>query len=255
MVATPDLHGRLALVTGGGQGLGRADALALAKAGVDVAIADLNLDTANQVAEEIHGLGRWSRAYRLDVSDFTAAASTVKAIKEDAGRAIEILVNNAAKMDTMVQMKDMTAEVWQRDIAVNLGGAFNVTHAAWPDMIAARFGRIVNMSSIAGQQGGFGQTVYAAAKAGVVGLTKSLALEGARHNIRVNCIAPSIIDTPAWRAIPEDYRARMEKKIPLRRVGRDDEVASTVLYLASDASGFTTGQCLSLSGGMDLFVF
>jgi 3-oxoacyl-[acyl-carrier protein] reductase len=249
------LEGRLALVTGGAQGLGRADALELASCGADIAIADLNLEGADAVASEIHGIGRWSKAYPLDVSDIEAVRKTVDAIKTDAERNIDILVNNAAKMDTIVQMKNLTVADWQRDLDVNLTGAFNVTHSVWNDMIDDNYGRIVNMSSIAGLQGGFGQVVYAAAKAGTIGMTKSLALEGARHNIRVNCIAPSIVSTPAWLALPEDYRHRMEQRIPMRRVGRDEEVAKTVAYLVSDASGFVTGQCISLSGGMDLFVF
>lgn len=126
-------------------------------------------------------MGELDGRLALVTGDFAAAAATAEAIKREASRSVEILVNNAAKMDTMAQLKDMTPDVWGRDLAVNLGGAFNVTHAVWEDMLGGRFGRIVNMSSIAGQQGGYGQTAYSAAKAGVVGLTKSLALEGARQ--------------------------------------------------------------------------
>ena len=248
------LKDRVAVVTGGAQGLGKADVLAIAKEGADVAICDLNLEGAQKVADEVKGLGRKSIALKLDVSDYDQVQEVFGQVKKELGT-IGILINNAAKMDTMAQMTKMTKEVWNRDISINLSGPFNCTKAVWDDMNANKYGRIINMSSIAGLMGGFGQTVYSAAKSGIIGFTKSLALEGARNNIRANCIAPSVVLTPAFEGIPPDYQKRMAERIPLKRLGDPREVGDLVVFLVSDMSSFITGQCIPITGGMDLFVF
>jgi 3-oxoacyl-[acyl-carrier protein] reductase len=248
------LKDRVAVVTGGAQGLGKADALALAQEGADVAICDLNLQGAEEVSAQIKALGRKSAAFELDISEYEQVQETFSLIKSDLGT-IGILINNAAKMSTMAQMTKMTKEVWDSDLGINLSGAFHCVKAVWDDMNENKYGRIVNMSSIAGLMGGFGQTIYSAAKSGIIGFTKSLALEGARNNIRVNCVAPSIIVTPAFNAIPEDYRKRMAERIPMKRLGEANEVGELVVFLVSEKSSFITGQCIPISGGMDLFVF
>ncbi len=248
------LKGRVAVVTGGAQGLGKADALALAQEGADVAICDLNLQGAEEVVSQVKALGRKSAAFELDISEYDNVQETFSRIKNDMG-AIGILINNAAKMSTMAQMKDMTKEMWDSDLGINLSGAFHCIKAVWDDMNENKYGRIVNMSSVAGLMGGFGQTVYSAAKSGILGFTKSLALEGARNNIRVNCVAPSIVVTPAFNAIPEDYQKRMAERIPLKRLGEANEVGDLIVFLVTEKSSFITGQCIPVTGGMDLFVF
>lgn len=250
-----NLEGQLALVTGAGQGIGKIDALTIARCGADVVVADINFEAAVETAKEIQSMGRKSKAYKMDVANFEQVQEVVKEIKSDMNRSISLLVNNAAKMNTMAQMKDMTYEMWQTDLNVNLTGTFNVTKAVWDDMRLQNYGRIVNMSSIAGIMGGFGQVVYSAAKAGVIGFTKSLALEGGKHNIRVNCMAPSFLKSPAWDTIPKEYQQRMEKKVPLQRVGETQEGANLVAFLLSDDSGYITGQCIPITGGADLFNF
>jgi len=248
------LEGKVAVVTGGAQGLGKADALAMAKEGADVAVCDLNLKGAQETADEVKAMGRKSMALELNVADYDQVQDAFVKIKSELGT-VGILINNAAKMSTMAQMSKMTKEMWESDLQINLTGAFNCTKAVWDDMNENKFGRIVNMSSVAGLMGGFGQTVYSAAKAGAVGFTKSLALEGAKNNIRVNCVAPSIILTPAFETIPEDYQKRMADRIPLKRLGKPSEVGDLIVFLVSEMSGFITGQCIPITGGLDLFIF
>lgn len=248
------LEGKIAAVTGGAQGLGKADSLAIAQEGANVAVLDLNLEGAEATAAEIRAMGRRAVAMKLDVSNYDMAQEVFAKVKQELGP-VDILVNNAAKMDTMAQMTKMTKEMWDKDLSINLTGAFNCTKAVWDDMVERKFGRIVNMSSVAGLMGGFGQTVYAAAKAGIVGFTKSLALEGARHNIRANCVAPSIIVTPAFGGINPDYQKRMAERVPMKRLGEPREAGDLIVFLVSEKSSFITGQCIPITGGLDLFVF
>ena len=207
-----DLSGRVALVTGGSRGLGRADALTLARAGADVVIADIQIESdsgadaegygplaqaaraqglvySEATAEEISALGRRSAAIKCDVTDRAQVEETVRRVVEELG-SVDILVNNAGTLDHVGQLPDQLPELWERDLRVNLTGAFNCAQSVWPHMKERGWGRIVNMASVAGTLGGFGQASYSATKAGLLGLTRTLALEGARHGITCNAIVP-----------------------------------------------------------------
>ena len=272
-----DLSGRVALVTGGSRGLGRADALTLARAGADVAIADIQLESdsgeqaerygplaqaaraqgfvyAEQTAEEIRALGRRSLALRCDVTERAEVAETVRRVGEDLGP-VGILVNNAATLDHLGQLSDQSPELWERDLRVNLTGAFNCAQAVWPGLVEHGWGRIVNMASVAGTLGGFGQASYSTTKAGVLGLTRTLALEGARNGITVNAIVPGVIGTEAFGFGNPEMNERMIRRTALRRAGDPQEVANAIAFLCSDLASYVTGVALEVSGGIELFTF
>lgn len=272
------LSGRVALVTGGSRGLGRADALALARAGADVVIADVlvgesgDADAAERVGplaqlmlstgnvhgaatrDEILTMGRRSALYRLDVTDRDQVASVVDRVVAEFGR-LDILVNNAGTLDHVAQISDQAAALWERDLAVNLTGAFNCAQAVWPYMKAQGFGRIINMASVVGTLGGFGQASYATTKAGLLGLTKTLALEGARVGITCNAILPGIIATEAYLASSPKMRERMEARTAFKRPGAPEDVAHAITFLCSEEAGYITGIELHVSGGIELFTF
>jgi 3-oxoacyl-[acyl-carrier protein] reductase len=271
-----DLSGRVALVTGGSRGLGRADALTLARAGADVVIADILLESdsdeagrygvlaqaaraqglvyTEQTAAEIGQLGRRALALKCDVTDRAQVEATVERAIEELG-SVDILVNNAATLDNMGQLPDQDPELWERDLQVNLTGAFNCSRAVWPHMVERGWGRIVNMASVAGTLGGFGQASYSATKAGLLGLTKTLALEGARDGITVNAIVPGIIGTEAFAFGNPAMRERMVKRTAVRRPGEPRDVANAIAFLCSDLAGYITGVELNVSGGIELFTF
>jgi 3-oxoacyl-[acyl-carrier protein] reductase len=272
-----DLAGRVALVTGGSRGLGREDALTLARAGADVVIADIQVESdqsgeesrygvlaqaaraqglvyTERTADEIRGLGRRSVAVKCDVTDREQVAATVARVLEDFG-SVDILVNNAATLDHVGQITDQVPELWARDLEVNLTGAFNCSRAVWPHMVERGWGRIVNMASVAGTLGGFGQASYSTTKAGVIGLTKSLALEGARHGITVNAIVPGIIGTEVFHFGNPAMNERMVKRTAMRRPGEPADVANAIAFLCSDLASYITGVALNVSGGIELFTF
>jgi 3-oxoacyl-[acyl-carrier protein] reductase len=272
-----DLSGRVALVTGGSRGLGRADALTLARAGADVAIADIQVESdsgedaerygplaqaaraqglvySEQTVEEIRGLGRRALAARCDVTDREQVAETVRRVAEELGP-VDILVNNAGTLDHVAQLADQSPELWERDLRVNLTGAFNCSQAAWGGMRERGWGRIVNMASVAGTLGGFGQASYSTTKAGLLGLTKSLALEGARHGITVNAIVPGVIGTEAFEFGNPAMNERMIKRTAFRRSGEPQEVANAIAFLCSDLASYLTGIELNVSGGIELFTY
>jgi 3-oxoacyl-[acyl-carrier protein] reductase len=272
-----DLSGRVALVTGGSRGLGRADALTLARAGADVAIADIQLESdtgedagrygplaqaararghvyTEQTVTEIEGMGRRALALKCDVTDREEVGATVDRVADELG-SVDILVNNAATLDHLGRLGDQSPELWDRDLRVNLTGAFNCSRAVWQHMVEAGWGRIVNMASVAGTLGGFGQASYATTKAGLLGLTKTLALEGARHGITCNAIVPGIIGTEAFAFGNPDMNERMIKRTALRRPGDPQDVANAVAFLCSDLAGYVTGIELNVSGGIELFTF
>jgi 3-oxoacyl-[acyl-carrier protein] reductase len=272
-----DLSGRVALVTGGSRGLGRADALTLARAGADVAIADIQLESdsgekaerygplaqaakahgfvyAERTAEEIRALGRRALALRCDVTERDEVAETVRRVGEELGP-VGILVNNAATLDHVGQLPDQSPELWERDLRVNLTGSFNCARAVWPGMVEDGWGRIVNMASVAGTLGGFGQASYSTTKAGVLGLTRTLALEGARHGITVNAIVPGVIATEAFAFGNPEMNERMIRRTALRRAGDPQEVANAIAFLCSDLASYITGIELNVSGGIELFTF
>jgi 3-oxoacyl-[acyl-carrier protein] reductase len=272
-----DLSGRVALVTGGSRGLGRADALTLARAGADVAIADIQVESdsgedaerygplaqaaraqglvyAEQTVEEIRGLGQHALAGLCDVTDRAQVAATLRRIEDELGP-VDILVNNAGTLDHLAQLTDQSPELWERDLRVNLTGAFNCSQAVWGGMLERGWGRIVNMASVAGTLGGFGQASYATTKAGLLGLTKSLALEGARNGITVNAIVPGVIGTEAFELGNSEMNERMIRRTAFRRAGDPQEVANAIAFLCSDLASYVTGIELNVSGGIELFTF
>jgi 3-oxoacyl-[acyl-carrier protein] reductase len=272
-----DLSGRVALVTGGARGLGRADALTLARAGADVVVADLLVESdlseetdaygrlatvartqglvyAEATAQEIQGLGRRSAAIRCDVTDREQVFATVARVVEEFG-SVDILVNNAGTLDHVGQFHNQSPELWERDLRVNLTGAFNCAHAVWPHMRERGWGRIVNMSSVAGTLGGFGQASYSTTKAGLLGLTKTLAMEGARHGITCNAIVPGIIGTEAFHMANAEMNQRIANRTAFKRPGEPQDIAHAIAFLCSDLASYITGVELNVSGGVELFVF
>ncbi|HEY6053882.1 MAG TPA: SDR family NAD(P)-dependent oxidoreductase [Gaiellaceae bacterium] len=273
-----DLSGRVALVTGGSRGLGRADALTLARAGADVVIADILVESAaeseesdsygllatvarqqglvysEQTAQEIQAMGRRAAAIRCDVTDRAQVAQTVGRVVEEFG-SVDILVNNAATLDHVGQFSDQQPELWERDLRVNLSGAFNCAQAVWPHMKERTWGRIVNMASVAGTLGGFGQASYSTTKAGVLGLTKTLAMEGGRHGITANAIVPGIIGTEAFHMANAAMNERIAQRTVFKRPGEPQDIANAIAFLCSDLAAYITGIELNVSGGIELFVF
>ena len=242
------LTGQVAIVTGGGAGIGKAIALALAKEGADIALTDVNLETAQQTATEIEAIGRKSFAAPADVSDSTAVESFINTVVEKFGR-IDILVNNAGiTRDTLlIRMKDAD---WESVLKINLTGTFNCTRAVSKIMMKQRSGRIINMASVIGLIGNVGQANYAASKAGVIAITKSAAKELASRGILVNAIAPGFIMTRMTDVLPEQVKNEMLTRIPLSRFGKPEDVANTVLFLVSESAGYITGQVIQVDGGM-----
>ena len=271
-----DLSARVALVTGGSRGLGRTDALTLARAGADVVIADILVESDTSAAErygplaqaaaaqgmvhtestvdEIRALGRRSFAVRCDVTSRDEVAEAVGRAVEELG-SVDILVNNAGTLDHVGQFADQQPELWERDLRVNLTGAFNCAQAVWPHMRERGFGRIVNMASVAGTLGGFGQASYATTKAGLLGLTRTLAMEGARHGITCNAIVPGIIATEAFHMGNAAMNERIANRTVFKRPGEPQDVANAIAFLCSDLASYVTGIELNVSGGVELFVF
>lgn len=241
------LTGKIAIVTGAGQGIGRGIALKLAREGAQVVASDANEKTALQTANEIEGLGLRALGTKTDVANLSEVLHLVEDTVARFGR-IDILVNNAGIARSATLLK-LTEEAWDEVLDVNLKGVFRTTQAVARHMIEARYGKIVNISSIYGRTGTVGDPNYAASKAGIIGFTKSTARELARHNINVNAILPGMIDTPLLRGIPDRYLEPMIEEIPLRRVGTPDDVANTVAFLASDEAGYITGAAIEVTGG------
>ncbi len=272
-----DLSGRVALVTGGSRGLGRADALTLARAGADVVAADLLVESAlseetdrygslatvarqqglvhtEETVADIEAMGRRALAVRCDVTDRDQVDAAVARTIEELG-SLDILVNNAGTLDHVAQFHEQSPGLWERDLQVNLTGAFNCAQAAWPHMKARGWGRIVNMASVAGTLGGFGQASYSTTKAGLLGLTKTLAMEGGRHGITCNAIVPGVIGTEAFEMANAAMNERIVRRTALRRPGEPQEIANVVAFLCSDLAAYVTGVELNVSGGVELFVF
>jgi 3-oxoacyl-[acyl-carrier protein] reductase len=272
-----DLSGRVAFVTGGSRGLGRADALTLGRAGADVVIADIQVESdegkeaerygalaqaaraqglvfAEATAQEICDMGRRAAAVKCDVTDRAQVDEAVRRTAEEFG-SVDILVNNAGTLDHVGQLADQRPELWERDLNVNLTGAFNCSQAVWPHMRERGWGRIVNMASVAGTLGGFGQASYSTTKAGLLGLTRTLALEGARHGITCNAIVPGIIGTEAFHFGNPDMNERMVRRTAMRRPGEPQDIANAIAFLCSDLASYVTGVGLNVSGGIELFTF
>jgi 3-oxoacyl-[acyl-carrier protein] reductase len=272
-----DLSGRVAFVTGGSRGLGRADALTLARAGADVVVADLLVESqlteetdrygvlataarqqgfvhTEETVRDIEAMGRRALALRCDVTSREEVDAAIARTVAELG-SLDILVNNAGTLDHVAQFHDQSPELWERDLRVNLTGAFNCAQAAWPHMKERGWGRVVNMASVAGTLGGFGQASYSTTKAGLLGLTKTLAMEGGRHGITCNAIVPGVIGTEAFHLGNAAMNDRIVKRTALRRPGDPQEIANVVAFLCSDLASYVTGVELNVSGGVELFVF
>ena len=272
-----DLSGRVAFVTGGSRGLGRADALALARAGADVVVADLLVESqlsdetdrygalatvarqqglvhTEETVRDIEAMGRKALAIRCDVTDRDEVAAAVGRAVGELG-SLDILVNNAGTLDHAAQFVDQSPELWERDLRVNLTGAFNCAQAVWPHMKERGWGRIVNMASVAGTLGGFGQASYSTTKAGLLGLTKTLAMEGARHGITCNAIVPGVIGTEAFNMANDVMNERIANRTVFKRPGEPQDIANAIAFLCSDLASYVTGIELNVSGGVELFVF
>jgi 3-oxoacyl-[acyl-carrier protein] reductase len=243
-----NLQGRIALVTGASQGIGRACALELARAGATVALAARNEAKLAEVAAEIETAGGQAAAFSLDVSSEESIKAGSKAILDRFGK-VEVLDNNAGITRDGLMMSMKRAD-WDGVLETNLTGAFLLTQAVLRPMLKNRWGRIVNISSVVGRTGQAGQANYAASKAGLIGLTRSMAREFASRGITVNAVAPGYIETPMTAVLDEKQRTAMMATIPLGRPGTDMEIAQAVGFLASDAASYITGAVLDVNGGM-----
>ena len=243
------LQGRTALVTGGSRGIGRAVALALAEEGADVAVNFVSSEAAaRDVAEHVRKMGRRSILAQADVGDYPDVFRMAQEVLKEFGH-LDILVNNAGINSDKTFVK-MDHASWRKVLAINLDGVFNCTKVFLDQMIRQTYGRVVNMTSVIGQIGNFGQANYAASKAGVAAFTKSLAKELASKGITVNAIAPGFIETEMVQAIPEKVRNRLLDQIPLRRFGTAEEVARAVVYICSSDGDYITGAEVSINGGL-----
>jgi len=238
---------RVAIVTGGTRGIGEAISLALREAGMTVAANYAGNDERARAFTERTGI----KSYKFDVGDFDAVMAGVRQIESELGP-VDILINNAG-ITRDGTMKRMNRQAWDEVIDANLGGCFNMAKAVWDGMNSRKYGRIVNIGSINGQAGQYGQVNYAAAKSGIHGFTKALAQEGARAGITVNAIAPGYIDTDMVAAVPEDVLQKIVAKIPVGRLGKAEEIARGVLFLCAEDAGFVTGSTLSINGGQHMY--
>jgi 3-oxoacyl-[acyl-carrier protein] reductase len=246
---TTPLHDQVAVVTGGSRGIGRTVACRLAQAGAHVAVNFAhNTAAADETVQLITAAGGRAEPLRFDVADADAVTHAFSGLLDRLGRC-DILVNNAGITVDGLLLR-LKATDWDQVMAVNLRGTFNCTKAAARSMIRAHYGRIVNMTSIIGSMGNAGQGPYAAAKAGIVGFTKSMARELASRNIMVNAVSPGFIETEMTAGLPESTRAEYVKLIPVGRLGSADEVADAVAFLARPESGYITGQVLGVNGGL-----
>ena len=242
------LTGKIALVTGGAQGIGREIALGLAADGADVAICDVNLEAAQKTASDMAAKGRKTHALKANVAASAEVTAMIDQVVEKLGR-IDILVNNAGitRDGLILRMKE---EDWDLVLDINLKGSFNCAKAALKYMSKQRGGTIINIASIVGAMGNAGQANYVASKAGLIGLTKTIAREYANRGVTSNAVAPGFIDTAMTQALSENVRADLAKQIPLGRLGSPGDVANAVRFLASPAATYITGQVLHVNGGM-----
>ncbi|MBE6341431.1 MAG: 3-oxoacyl-[acyl-carrier-protein] reductase [Marinilabiliaceae bacterium] len=245
------LEGKTAVVTGAARGIGKALALKFASEGANIAFTDLVInEDAQQTEKEIAALGVKVKAFASNAADFAQTEQVVAAIKEEFG-SIDILVNNAGITKDGLMLR-MTEQQWDAVINVNLKSAFNFIHAVVPIMMRQRKGSIINMASVVGVHGNAGQSNYAASKAGMIALAKSVAQEMGPKGIRANAIAPGFIETAMTAQLPEAVREDWMKKIPLRRGGKPEDIADVATFLASDLSSYVTGQVIQVDGGMNM---
>lgn len=250
------LEGKVALVTGGSGGLGRVHGLVLAGKGADVALTyNRNREKAEEVVKEIEAMGRKAMAVKINIADEKSVQEGVEKVKQELGP-VDILVNNAATgIVRAITVTDMTKEDWDADLGVNITGPFLLTKAVFAGMAEKGWGRIVNVSSVTGTMGGFGQCSYAASKAGLIGLTKTIALEGARKNITCNAVVLGVFDAGSFYEVAEPFRERIIKRVAMRRSGEPEELSEVIAFLASEESSYVTGEAIVVSGGINLFTF
>lgn len=271
--------GKVALVTGASRGLGRAIALALGNAGADVAVTDLLIEgeiynreelesysllaghfcgtdavKTRATTEQIKTAGSHSIALKMDVTDREEVGRVISIIEKELGQ-VDILVNNAALMDNFGKFENQDPDRWEKNLQVNLTGAFNCAKAVWPSMVKNRWGRIINISSVAAFMGSWLQPSYGAAKAGLLGLTKSLAIEGGKYEITVNAVCPGFIETEAVKLYDNETLDRIRKLSVFGRLGTPQEIADVVVFLSTSASSYITGAAIPVTGGTDLLVF
>lgn len=243
------LKDKIVLITGSSQGIGKAIALKFASLGAKIALNDIPLQEENlkKTKEEIEKMGSQARYFFADVSEFSEVQKMIQEVQKEFGR-LDVLVNNAGICKDKTLAK-MTSEEWQKVIDIDLTGVFNCTKASLP-LIISSTGKIINMSSLVGERGNFGQTNYAAAKAGIIGFTKSLAKEVGRFGVTVNAVAPGFIETSLTQNIHEEWKITVKKLTALGRFGKPEEVASLIAFLASDEAGFITGEVIDIDGGL-----
>ena len=245
------LEGKTALITGAARGIGKAIALKFASEGANVAFTDIVIDENGKATEaEIAAFGVKAKGYASDASNFEATKEVVDQIKKDFG-SIDILVNNAGITKDGLLLR-MSEEQWDRVIGINLKSAFNFTRNVVPVMFSQRSGSIINMASVVGVHGNAGQANYAASKAGMIALAKSVAQEMGPRGIRANALAPGFIETAMTAALPDNVREEWKKKIPLRRGGQPEDIANVATFLASDLASYVTGQVIQVDGGMNM---
>lgn len=256
------LSDKTALVTGGGGRIGSEDCRILAEEGAEVVVLDVALEPAEDVANEINDASYAGSALAVecDLTDREDVAETVASVTDETG-GVDVLVNNAAMVDARAQIKDYDDGVWDRDMDVNLTGTYNITKEVLPGMLDQEWGRVINMSSMAGWRGGFGQASYSATKSALIGFGRTIALEGAQKGVTSNIIAPNIVvdeladlDLAQLEEVDE-YFARIARATPTRSLGRESDVANLVAYLSSEQANYITGQIIGVTGGIDLFSF
>ena len=242
------MHDRVAIITGASRGIGRAIALTLGGAGFDIVIASPELENNEKVAQEVRAAGAGAMTLDLNVASADSVKQGVAKVLAEKGR-IDVLINNAGIARDALAMR-MKAADWDLVLKINLEGAFHCIQAVLPGMMKNRWGRIVNMASVVGQAGSVGQANYAASKAGLIGMTKSIAQEMASRGITANCIAPGYIDTDMTQALPEEIRKKILAQVPMGRMGTPQDIANAVKFLVSDDASYITGQVIAVNGGM-----
>ena len=242
------LAGKVALITGAAQGIGKAVALLLARNGADIVVSDINLEKAEETAREIEAIGVKAMALKVNVASLVDVEQMTGAILEKFGK-IDILVNNAGITRDKLILR-MTEEDWDAVLDVNLKGTFHCTKTVVRHMAKQRSGKIVSIASVVGEMGNAGQVNYAASKAGVIGLTKTIAREFAQRGINVNAIAPGYIETPMTEVLPEKMKEELKRLIPMERLGKPEDIAEAVLFLVSEGSNYITGHVLKVNGGI-----
>ena len=245
-----EMRGRAVIVTGGASGIGRATALLLAREGATVFIGDVDETGGNAAAAEVKASGHHAEFLKLDLADHVSIEVFAAAVHNRVGR-VDGLVNGAG-WDRIQPFMENPPEMWESLIAINLMGAIRLTRAVLPAMIEAQAGKIVNISSDAGRVGSMGETVYAAAKGGLIAFTKSLAREMARHKLNVNCVCPGPTDTPLFQRQPDRMKEALTRAIPFRRIAQPEDIAEAVLFFVGSRSDYITGQILSVSGGLTM---